>query len=46
MYTKLRGQVEAGADHVVVRVIGVGPGESALPRWRLPAGPLLPSKAA
>jgi probable F420-dependent oxidoreductase len=31
---KLHGHVEAGADHVAVQVIGVGPGESALPRWR------------
>ncbi|MGJ5749438.1 putative F420-dependent oxidoreductase [Streptomyces puniciscabiei] len=43
---KLRGQVEAGADHVAVQVIGVVPGESALPQWRLLADALLPSKAS
>jgi len=32
---KLRGHVEAGADHVAVQVIGVRPGESAMPQWRL-----------
>jgi probable F420-dependent oxidoreductase len=31
---KLHGHVEAGAGHVAVQVIGVRPGESALPRWR------------
>ncbi|AOR36187.1 LLM class F420-dependent oxidoreductase [Streptomyces fodineus] len=41
---KLHAQVEAGADHVAVQVIGVGPGESALPQWRLLADALLPSK--
>jgi len=32
--TKLHAHVEAGADHVAIQVIGVDPGESALPRWR------------
>jgi probable F420-dependent oxidoreductase len=41
---KLRGHVEAGADHVAVQVIGVEPGESALPHWRLLADALLPGK--
>ncbi|OLZ73544.1 LLM class F420-dependent oxidoreductase [Streptomyces sp. IMTB 2501] len=43
---KLHGQVAAGADHVAVQVIGVAPGESALPQWRLLADALLPSKTA
>jgi probable F420-dependent oxidoreductase len=43
---KLHGHVEAGADHVAVQVIGVAPGESALPHWRLLADALLPSKTA
>ncbi|MFE2264704.1 TIGR03620 family F420-dependent LLM class oxidoreductase [Streptomyces griseosporeus] len=32
---KLRAHTEAGADHVAVQVIGVTPGTSALPYWRL-----------
>ncbi|MGW2702955.1 TIGR03620 family F420-dependent LLM class oxidoreductase [Streptomyces sp. NPDC001340] len=39
---KLRGHTEAGADHVTVQVIGVEPGTSALPQWRLLAEALLP----
>jgi probable F420-dependent oxidoreductase len=31
---KLRGHVEAGADHVGVQVIGITPGQSAMPQWR------------
>ncbi|OIJ94030.1 hypothetical protein [Streptomyces monashensis] len=42
---KLHGQVTAGADHVAVQVIGVEPGASALPQWRLPAEALLPTPA-
>ncbi|GGV04223.1 LLM class F420-dependent oxidoreductase [Streptomyces filipinensis] len=42
---KLRGHGEAGADHVAVQVIGVEPGASALPAWRLLADALLPEKA-
>ncbi|MFF7356445.1 MULTISPECIES: TIGR03620 family F420-dependent LLM class oxidoreductase [Streptomyces] len=41
---KLRGHGEAGADHVAVQVIGVEPGTSALPAWRLLADALLPGK--
>ncbi|MEV7815094.1 hypothetical protein AB0P05_30910 [Streptomyces flaveolus] len=41
---KLRGHVDAGADHVAVQVIGVQPGESALPHWRSLADALLPAK--
>ncbi|OIJ89887.1 LLM class F420-dependent oxidoreductase [Streptomyces sp. MUSC 14] len=40
---KLHGHVTAGADHVAVQVIGVEPGESALPHWRLLAEALLPT---
>ncbi|MFI2205800.1 TIGR03620 family F420-dependent LLM class oxidoreductase [Streptomyces sp. NPDC020192] len=42
---KLTGHVTAGADHVAVQVIGVEPGGSALPHWRLLADALLPAKA-
>jgi probable F420-dependent oxidoreductase len=38
---RLRGHVEAGADHVGVQVIGVTPGESAMPQWRQLADALL-----
>lgn len=31
---RLRGHVEAGADHVAVQVIGTEPGGSAMPHWR------------
>jgi probable F420-dependent oxidoreductase len=31
---KLRGHAEAGADHVAVQVIGIDPGQSAMPYWR------------
>ncbi|MCE0761438.1 TIGR03620 family F420-dependent LLM class oxidoreductase [Pseudonocardia kujensis] len=30
---KLRGHLDAGADHIGIQVIGVQPGESALPHW-------------
>ncbi|HYQ64955.1 TIGR03620 family F420-dependent LLM class oxidoreductase [Actinophytocola sp.] len=39
---KLHGHVAAGADHVAVQVIGVQPGESALPWWRELGDALLP----
>jgi probable F420-dependent oxidoreductase len=38
---RLRRHVDAGADHVAVQVIGIAPGESALPQWRLLADGLL-----
>jgi probable F420-dependent oxidoreductase len=38
---KLRGHVDAGANHVAVQVVGIAPGESALPRWRALADALL-----
>nr|BFE50979.1 TIGR03620 family F420-dependent LLM class oxidoreductase [Saccharothrix mutabilis subsp. capreolus] len=40
---KLRAHVEAGADHVGVQVIGVPPGETAMPHWRTLAKALLPT---
>lgn len=39
---RLHGHLEAGADHVGVHVIGVEPGESAVPHWRRLSGALLP----
>jgi len=40
--TKLRGHAEAGADHVGVQVIGIEPGTSAMPYWRMLGDALLP----
>ena len=40
--TKLHDHVEAGADHVGVQVIGIKPGESAMPYWRMLGEALLP----
>jgi probable F420-dependent oxidoreductase len=31
---RLHGHLEVGADHVAIQVIGIEPGQSALPRWR------------
>lgn len=31
---KLQAHVEAGADHVGIQVIGIEPGQSAMPQWR------------
>ncbi len=39
---KLHGHLDAGADHVGIQVIGVAPGESAMPYWRRLAEALLP----
>ncbi|MFG2953607.1 TIGR03620 family F420-dependent LLM class oxidoreductase [Streptomyces sp. NPDC048291] len=39
---KLHGHVTAGADHVAVQVIGIKPGESAVPYWRMLGEALLP----
>jgi probable F420-dependent oxidoreductase len=39
---KLHGQLEAGADHVAIQVLGVAPGQSAMPHWRRLAEALLP----
>jgi probable F420-dependent oxidoreductase len=38
---RLRGHIEAGADHVGVQVIGIAPGQSAMPQWRRLADALL-----
>lgn len=38
---RLRRHQEAGADHVAAHVIGIEPGESAVPRWRQLAEALL-----
>ncbi|EOD68231.1 TIGR03620 family F420-dependent LLM class oxidoreductase [Amycolatopsis vancoresmycina] len=40
---KLRGHLDAGADHVGVQVIGVEPGTSAMPYWRRLSEALLPA---
>jgi probable F420-dependent oxidoreductase len=39
---KLHAHVEAGADHVGVQVIGIEPGRSAMPYWRMLGDALLP----
>ena len=39
---RLRAHVEAGANHVAVQVIGVDPGQSAMPYWRRLGEALLP----
>ncbi|MGF6886376.1 putative F420-dependent oxidoreductase [Nocardia sp. GAS34] len=39
---KLRAHIDAGADHLAVQVIGVEPGRSAMPQWRLLTEALLP----
>jgi probable F420-dependent oxidoreductase len=38
---KLHAHIEAGADHVGVQVIGVEPGQSATPYWRMLSDALL-----
>jgi probable F420-dependent oxidoreductase len=38
---KLGGHIEAGADHVGVQVIGIEPGQSAMPYWRMLGDALL-----
>jgi len=43
---KLQAHVDAGADHVGIQVIGIQPGESAMPYWRELAGALLPQPVA
>ena len=39
---KLNAHVEAGADHVGIQVIGIEPGQSAMPHWRALGTALLP----
>lgn len=43
---RLHEHLDAGADHVGVQVLGIRPGESALPQWRLLAEALLPRPGA
>jgi probable F420-dependent oxidoreductase len=40
---KLHDHLDAGADHVGIQVLGVEPGQSAMPQWRLLAEALLPA---
>jgi probable F420-dependent oxidoreductase len=42
--TKLHAHVDAGADHVGVQVIGLQPGQSAMPYWRMLGEALLPQR--
>jgi probable F420-dependent oxidoreductase len=39
---KLHAHIEAGADHVAVQVIGVEPGQTPMPYWRMLSNALLP----
>jgi probable F420-dependent oxidoreductase len=39
---KLRGHLDAGADHVGIQVLGTEPGRSAMSHWRRLAAALLP----
>ena len=39
---KLHAHIRAGADHVAVQVIGVEPGQTAIPYWRMLSNALLP----
>jgi probable F420-dependent oxidoreductase len=41
---RLHDHLAAGADHVGIQVIGVAPGQSAMPRWRQLAEALLPQR--
>jgi probable F420-dependent oxidoreductase len=41
---KLRGHLDAGADHVGIQVIGIKPGQTAMPYWRMLAEALLPGE--
>ncbi|MFI6920211.1 TIGR03620 family F420-dependent LLM class oxidoreductase [Nonomuraea spiralis] len=43
---RLRGHVEAGADHVAVQVIGIEPGGTAMPQWRELAAALSPGRTS
>jgi probable F420-dependent oxidoreductase len=41
---KLHEHLDAGADHVGIQVVGVEPGQSAMPHWRRLAEALLPQR--
>ncbi|MEU7895251.1 TIGR03620 family F420-dependent LLM class oxidoreductase [Nonomuraea sp. NPDC049152] len=43
---KLHDHLDAGADHVGIQVLGIEPGQSAMPQWRQLAEALLPQRAA
>jgi probable F420-dependent oxidoreductase len=43
---KLHEHLDAGADHVGIQVIGIEPGQSAMPHWRELGAALLPRPAA
>jgi probable F420-dependent oxidoreductase len=43
---KLHDHLDAGADHVGIQVLGIEPGQSAMPQWRQLAEALLPQQAA
>jgi hypothetical protein len=36
--------IDARADHVGIQVLGVEPGQSVMPQWRLLAEALLPAR--
>jgi probable F420-dependent oxidoreductase len=38
---KIRAHIKAGADHVAVQVIGIEPGQTAIPYWRMLSDALL-----
>jgi probable F420-dependent oxidoreductase len=44
--SKLQAHVAAGADHVGIQVIGIKPGQTAMPYWRMLAEALLPKGAS
>jgi probable F420-dependent oxidoreductase len=43
---KLHDHLNAGADHIGIQVLGIEPGQSAMPQWRRLAEALLPKRAA
>jgi probable F420-dependent oxidoreductase len=43
---KLHAHVEAGADHVCPQVIGIEPGQSAMPYWRMLGDALLSQRVS
>lgn len=43
---KLHDHLDAGADHIGIQVLGIEPGQSAMPKWRKLAEALLPHRPA
>jgi probable F420-dependent oxidoreductase len=43
---RLHRHLDAGADHFAIQVIGIEPGQSAMPHWRRLADALLPQRVA